>query len=168
MNSNGSSLTVQANGRGHKSASVKVAEKPQLSADDQRRLEIARGVIAGEIEIERAGAMIGKSQRQMRRIVERVKREGDAGVVHKLRGRASNRRLPTEIKNAVLRVYTKSCKNLGLSAAKNRIWREARIRINRETLRRWLVAAGLRLKREEMRRPAATGLVFFGASYLSK
>jgi len=134
---------------------------------DRRRYQVARAVIAGEFSLDHACRALGKSARQMRRIVERVKREGEGGVMHKLRGRASNRQLSNDVKCAVLKIYTKSCKRLGLTAAKNHIWRQSKIRINRETLRRWLIAAGLRPGRGESRSPVSR-LVIFSAPYTSK
>lgn len=46
--------------------------------------------------------MIDLSERQVRRLLRAVRKEGDKGVIHKARGRPSNRRIPEKVKNKAL------------------------------------------------------------------
>ncbi|MEW6068898.1 MAG: hypothetical protein AB1610_11475 [Nitrospirota bacterium] len=46
--------------------------------------------------------MLTLSNRQIRRLIKRVEEEGDIGIIHKSRGKPSNRRLPKKIKGTAL------------------------------------------------------------------
>jgi hypothetical protein len=47
------------------------------------------------------------STRQVRRLQRRLRKQGDAAVVHGLRGKPSNRRLDPKAKHKILRAYRK-------------------------------------------------------------
>ncbi len=64
-----------------------------LSGKDRDRLKVLREVKKGQLTQRVAGEQLGISDRWVRKLLVRIKREGDAGVVHGLRGQASNRRL---------------------------------------------------------------------------
>lgn len=114
-----------------------------LSDEEQIRLRVIHAVMQGRKKREEACRELRLSPRQVRRLVQRVMREGDAGVVHKLKGRGSNRSLPVKLKEKVLKLYTKKYRQLGLSKARTKICKECKVRVNRETLRKWLIAAGI-------------------------
>jgi len=42
-----------------------------------------------------AAEEIGVTERQVRRLLRKLRRKGDRAVIHELRGRASNRKLPS-------------------------------------------------------------------------
>ena len=65
-----------------------------MSAKERLRLKVLAGVADGSTSLPDAAARLGLSYRQMRRVRRRHAREGDGGLVHKLRGKASNRRTP--------------------------------------------------------------------------
>ena len=52
-----------------------------------------------------AGSLLGLTARHVRRPLQRVRTEGDAGLVHRGRGRPSNRRMPEPVKATVLTRY---------------------------------------------------------------
>ena len=111
--------------------------------EEERRLEIIRRVMDHWLSPEEAGGLLDLSSRQVRRILSRVEREGDIGVVHRLKGRKSNRMYPIPLKQKILRLYQTRYSHLGPTAAHRRLVRAVKIRLNRETLRRWLLEAGL-------------------------
>ena len=45
---------------------------------------------------QQAAEEIGVTERQVRRLLRKLRRKGDRAVIHELRGRASNRKLPRE------------------------------------------------------------------------
>jgi transposase len=47
------------------------------------------------------------SERWVRKLLRRMKKQGDAVVVHGLRGRSSNRKLPAKTKHAALAILRK-------------------------------------------------------------
>lgn len=65
-------------------------ETLRMSMKERVRLAIFAQVKRGEISVGAAGRLAGVSARQAKRIWKRYKREGDAGLVHRLRGRPGN------------------------------------------------------------------------------
>ncbi|MCC6580753.1 MAG: helix-turn-helix domain-containing protein [Phycisphaeraceae bacterium] len=64
-----------------------------MSVKERDRLGILRQVSSGTLPLSGAAAALGLSYRQVRRVYQRWPEEGDAGLVHRLRGRGSNRGL---------------------------------------------------------------------------
>ena len=64
-------------------------------ADEQGGASAVGGVesgVRGKISLVKAAELLELGYRQMKRVWSRHQREGDGGVVHRLRGRRSNRR----------------------------------------------------------------------------
>ena len=74
--------------------------------------------------------------------MRRYQEAGDPGLIHRLRGRASNRRLPAELRQQVLAEYQRSYQGFGPTLASEKL-AEQGLRMSPDTLRRWLMAEGL-------------------------
>jgi hypothetical protein len=74
--------------------------------------------------------------------VKRIRNEGNRGVIHKSRGRPSNRRIPHKIKDRVIPLYRAQYNDFGPTLASEKLLERDRIEISDETLRRWLIEAG--------------------------
>jgi len=114
----------------------------RMSTKERERLvELAR-VSRGEQSLAVAGRRLGVSYRQAKRLWHRYRSAGDAGLMHTSRGRASNRRKDPELRQRCLDLYQERLEGFGptLAAEKLAQWDAA---VDHETLRRWLVAAGL-------------------------
>jgi hypothetical protein len=61
-------------------------------------LKIMSAVLRGERTQAEAARLLRKSERQVRRLQRRLETEGDAGVVHRVKGRASNRQLSQDLR----------------------------------------------------------------------
>ncbi|MEI9479386.1 MAG: helix-turn-helix domain-containing protein, partial [Deltaproteobacteria bacterium] len=79
------------------------------------------------------------SSRQIGRIVKRIKIEGDKGIIHKSRGKPSNRRIPGEIRDRVIKLYRTQYQDFGPTLASEKLLEREGIGINDETLRWWLI-----------------------------
>jgi len=53
-----------------------------------------------------AAEEIGVTERQVRRLLRKLRRKGDRAVIHELRGRASNRKLPAEMEERAMTVLS--------------------------------------------------------------
>ena len=69
---------------------------------DRDRLKVLHEVKGEHITQRVAAQQLGISGRWVRTLPGRVKQEGDRGVVHRLRGRVSNRRLPEKVRTKAL------------------------------------------------------------------
>ena len=78
-----------------------------MSRRETRRLHIIHQALDKRITQAMAAELVGLSSRQLRRMVKRVREEGDDGISHRSRGKASNRRFPQKFKDKVLKLYRK-------------------------------------------------------------
>jgi hypothetical protein len=76
-----------------------VAEKDMItmSREEARRLHIIHQVLSKKISQTEAALLIDLSDRQIRRMIKRIRKEGDAGICHRSRGTTSNHRIPKRI-----------------------------------------------------------------------
>jgi Helix-turn-helix domain len=76
-----------------------------MSRNERNRLTVMAGVADAELTLVAAGELMGVCYRQSKRIWRRYQAEGDAGLVHRLRGRPSARRKPPELRALALARY---------------------------------------------------------------
>jgi hypothetical protein len=100
------------------------------------------------MSLKTASEVLNISYRQMRRAFKRFLNEGDSGLVHRSRSRPSNRGYSHEFKEAVLRRYAECYTGFGPTLAAEKLAQD-RYTLDHETLRRWLLAAGLVRKRRK-------------------
>ena len=89
--------------------------------------------------------------RQMKRIVVRFRKEGDAGLCHRTRGKRSNRSKSSEMRAVVIGICEDQFPGWGPTLAAEKL-SEMGHEVDHETLRRWLLAAGL-WRRARKRKP---------------
>jgi hypothetical protein len=73
-----------------------------MSQEERDRLRVMSQLQSGQVTQIEAGKALKLTSRQVRRIFRRYQREGDAGLVHRLRGRPSNRKIPQAVRKRVL------------------------------------------------------------------
>jgi len=112
-----------------------------LSKKERQRLVKFEEVKAGRMSLQRAAELLGLSYRQALRAYARFEAQGDRGLVHRRRGQASNRRLPEAVQAAVLKRYRERYAGFGPTLAAEELAKEG-LRVDHETLRRWLLASG--------------------------
>ena len=126
-----------------------------MSRKERKRLEALSRVEAGGLTLVAASELLGLSYRQTKRAWSRYRAQGDAGLVHRLRGRASNRQSPGRRKQDALALYREQYADYGSTLAAECLAKEDGITVPVTTLRRWLLQAGLlerRRKRPQHRR----------------
>ena len=113
-----------------------------LSQQELKRLHVIQKVLEGVIRQVEATEMLSLSERQIRRLVKRVKIEGEQGVAHKSRGRGSNRKISKRIRDRVIELYRAKLKGFGPTLAAEKVFEIEGIQISDETLRLWLIESG--------------------------
>lgn len=121
----------------------------EMSLRELSRLKAVQSAIDGNITQRTAASMAGISERQIRRLVSAVRAEGDRGVVHKGRGRSSNRKMPKKVKDRAIALYKRKYHDFGPTLAVEKLSETDGIGISDETLRGWLIEAGLWRKRRK-------------------
>ena len=97
---------------------------------------------------------MGVTQRHARRMLRRMRSEGNRAVVHGLRGRPSNRRISAETRDRIVTILSQEvCRDFGRTLASKPLRSNYGIEIGREALRRVMTAAGLRFAECEQPTP---------------
>jgi len=107
-----------------------------------KRLHVIHKVIEGELTQVQAAEILSLSERQIGRIVKRIREEGDKGIQHRSRGRESSRRLPKKLKDRVVRLYLQKYKGFGPTLTSEKLFEIESIDLSKETVRKWLLEAG--------------------------
>jgi transposase-like protein len=107
-----------------------------------KRLHVIEKVLERVIKQVEAAEILSLSSRQIRRIIKRIRIEGEKGIIHKSRGRPSNRRIPGKIRDKVIQLYRKQYPDFGPTLASEKLLERDGIRVNDETLRMWLIEVG--------------------------
>lgn len=127
----------------------------RMSRREIDRLMILEGVIRGEVTQVIAGEVLGLSERQVRRLVARIKEEGPEGLIHRGRGRRSVRKMPDEIASEIQRVVEERYPDFGPTLAAEKLMEREGIGVSREKLRQLMLEAGLwkRVRRRKEQHP---------------
>lgn len=118
-------------------------DRVMMSGKELRRVHVLRQVLERKITQGQAGEALGLTARHIRRLLQRVQADGDVGLVHRGRGKPSNRRMPTKLKAQVLGLYARRYADFGPTLATEKLAEHHGITLSDETLRRWLQARGI-------------------------
>lgn len=118
-------------------------DRIEMSIKEIKRVGIIQRVIEGKLTQQAASRLIGVVDRQIRRIVKRYRTQGEKGLLHRLRGIASNRRHDETLKRRVLTLYQEKYGDFGPTLAHEKLLEKHNIQIGCQTLRRWLIEAKL-------------------------
>lgn len=119
-----------------------------------RKLKVIQDAISKKITQIAAAVILGLSERQVGRLVNAVRKEGERGIVHKSRGRPSNRKLSEDVRVKIIELYKEQYHDFGPTLATEKLKEIDEISISEETLRKWLIKEGLwkkKRKRKEHR-----------------
>jgi hypothetical protein len=117
-------------------------ETLKMSRKERERLTIMVGVKRKELTQVQAAELLGLSYRQTKRVWRRYQAEGDAGLVHRLRGQPSLRRKPPALRAQVLGWYEdERYADFGPTLMAEHL-AQAGLVVDHETRRRWLLATG--------------------------
>jgi transposase len=108
-----------------------------MSREELRRVGVVQRVLDGEITQGQAAEVLGVCERQVRRLVRRVRDEGEEGLIHRGRGRSSSRALGGRLRRRVIGLCRRRYVGFGPTLASEKLREEERIVLSRETLRSW-------------------------------
>jgi len=131
-----------------------VAEKDMItmSREEAKRLHIIHQALSKKISQTEAASLVDLSDRQMRRMIKRIREEGDDGICHRSRGTRSNHRIPKKVKGKVLKLFREQYKDFNLVHATEKLSEVHGITLSDETLRLWLNEAEIPYKKRKVRK----------------
>ena len=113
-----------------------------MSRKERGRLTVMAGVQGRELTLVQAAELMGVGYRQSKRIWKRYRADGDAGLVHRLRGKPSARRKPPQLRAQVLALYAQErYADFGPTLMAEHLAKRKLV-VDHETLRRWRLASG--------------------------
>ena len=119
-------------------------ERIAMSQRERDWLDWLKRARDGKMTQREAAERMGVSERWVRTLLLRMKKQGDSVVVHGLRGRTSNRKIPAQTRAAALAILGKpEWHDFGPTFAAEQLSQRHRIEVGKETLRGWMVEAGL-------------------------
>lgn len=143
-----------------------------MSHKERHRLKILLQVQKRQMTYREAAEDLTLSERQVYRLMQQYHKQGDAGLIHRLRGKPSNRGYSETIRTRVLTLHKHQYADYGPTLLGEMLTTSHKLQIDHETLRRWLRSAGRnhferrkrphRRKRE--RRSAIGALIQFDGS----
>jgi len=122
-----------------------------MSDKELARLEVLRDLTSGRLTVLAAAELLGLERRQVQRLVKAYQDQGATALISKKRGRASNRQMPEEIKAQALELIRARYADFGPTLAAEKLREVHGITIGRETLRLWMLEAGLWADRQKRR-----------------
>lgn len=108
-----------------------------------KRLQVIHRVLKAEITQAEASEILSLSERQIRRIVSRIRQEGDIGIIHKSRGKESSRKLSRKLTDRIVYLYQQKYQGFGPTLFCEKLAEEEDIHISDETTRKLLIESGL-------------------------
>jgi transposase len=119
-------------------------ERIGMSQEERDWLDLLKRARDRKMTQRETAERMGVSERWVRKLLRRMKEQGDAVVVHRLRGRASNRKLPAKTqKHALAILQDPDWHDFGPTLAAEQLAKLHQIQVGKETLRGWMTEAGL-------------------------
>jgi transposase len=141
-----------------------------MSVRELKRVEVLGRVKAGDLTLRAASEVMRVSYRQAKRLWRRFRRRGPGGLRHRSVGRRSPRRKAAAFRRKVLGVVRRELggdathERFGPTLAAEHLTDEFGLVVHHETLRRWMLAAGLwsRVRRAPAHRTRREPKAHFG------
>src|ERR1022692_4577828 len=115
-----------------------------MTQRDRDRLVVLKKAQKKLIGQGQAGSDLGITARQVRRLLQQLKRDGDRAVIHKLRGRNSNRKTDVKIREEAVGILSQDVyRDFGPTLASEYLADKHGIHIGREALRQVMISSGL-------------------------
>jgi transposase len=119
-----------------------------MSTRELTRAGVLARVAAGTLKLGSAAALMEVSYRQAKRLYRRYRAEGAKGLKHRSAGQPSNRATAAKLRERVLAVVREKYsgaidERFGPTLAAEHLASEDGVTVDHETLRRWMLAAGL-------------------------
>jgi len=124
-----------------------------MSTAERERGFLVRQAVAGHVSQREASERLGIGVRQFKRLVQAWRRDGDAGLVSRQRGRPSHRRLNEALRLRIGGLLTETYADFGPTLAAEKLEERDGIKVSAETVRRLQIELGLwRPKKRRVKR----------------
>src|SRR4051794_41387017 len=123
-----------------------------MSERDLQRVRVLSEVTNRRRTVASAAVVLALSSRQVRRLLNAYRLGGGGAIAHRARGRPSNNKITDEVRDQAVRLVRSTYPDFGPTLAAEMLAEKHQLKVSRETLRKWMVEAGLWLSRRQRRR----------------
>lgn len=117
-----------------------------LTMQEVKKIDILQKLKENRLSRQEACLVLRLSERQVYRLLKRLRDQGVSGMVHGNRNRASPRRMKAKLRRRIVLLAQGKYRDINDSHLREILWREEKIKIGRETLRSLLRGAGIASK----------------------
>jgi hypothetical protein len=114
-----------------------------MSRTEIDRMNVLQDLAAGRIKVAEAATLMSLGRRQVFRLVRAYSQRGPEALVSKKRSRPSNHAYPADLHDTAIGIIRERYPDFGPTLAAEKLAELHDIRLARETVRQWMIAAGL-------------------------
>jgi DNA-binding Lrp family transcriptional regulator len=118
-------------------------EELLMTMQDRDRLKVLHEVKKKHITQKEAAEQLGLSRRWVKKLMKRLRKEGDRGVMHRLRGKVSNRKIALKVQQKAVKIVRAEYGDFGPTLAAEYLGEQHDIAVGKETLRQWMIEDGI-------------------------
>jgi transposase len=123
-------------------------ERIIMSQKEMDRLSTLHKVMNKTMTQRGAGRVLDLSERQIRRIIQRIKRKGNKGILHRARGRISERKMPESKERKIVEILKQDkYKGFGPTMMAEQMGKREGMQVGREKLRQIMQTNGIAYER---------------------
>jgi transposase len=115
----------------------------RLGAEQQQRARVLTQVLAGVLTIGQAASLLGRSERQVKRLKAAYRRDGPMALVHGNQGRSPWRVVPAAVRAQVIELARGKYAGFNQQHLTEKLVQVEQLSVSRMTVRRILLGAGL-------------------------
>ena len=123
-----------------------------MSKRELDRLELIQRIEGREISVTTAARLMGLSRSQVHRLMVGYREHGAAALISTRRGKRSNRILPDSQRELAVAIITEHYADFGPTLASEKLSELHDLMVSKETVRKWMIAAGLWMTKSARRR----------------
>src|SRR5215471_3025294 len=120
-----------------------------LTRRDRDVLKVLHEVRRGHITQKEGAEQLKRTARWIRELVGRIEEKGDRAIMHGLRGRPSTRKIAEKIEKKAVTIIQREYADFGPTLASEYLGRDHQITASRETVRQWMLRAGIWKRRKQ-------------------
>ena len=124
-----------------------------MSGTEIDRMNVLRDLAEDRIGVSEAATLMGLGRRQVLRLAKAFRQHGPVALASRRRGKPSNRSYPQALRTEVIGLIGERYVDFGPTLAGEKLAELHGIRLARETIRQWMMAAGLWKDRRQRTRP---------------
>jgi hypothetical protein len=120
-----------------------------LTQRDRDVLKVLHEVQRGHITQRQGAEQLKRTTRWIRELIRRIETAGDRAIMHTARGRPSTHKMAEKIRKRAIVIIEREYADFGPTLVSEYLRRDHQIAVSRETVRKWMLGAGIWKRRKQ-------------------